>query len=75
MSKMTFHERFGEVSVAQLRAYSAHNVSQSDHDSLITFYSEGAHDTITKVVKDPRNHMPGTKLFSWHTWYSNNHSN
>lgn len=68
---MTFHERFGEVSVAQLRAYKAHNVSQSDHDSLATFYSEGAHDTITKVVKDPRNHMKGTKLFCWNTWWNN----
>lgn len=32
---MTFHESYGDVSVAQLRAYKRHNVSPSDHDSLV----------------------------------------
>lgn len=49
---LTFHERFGEVSVAQLRAYKRHNVSQSDHDALVAFYGENAHVAITKVVKN-----------------------
>ena len=71
LTDLTFHVSFGEVSVEQLRAYKAHNVSPSDHDSLVTFYSEAAHRTITAAVKDPINHLPGTKLFCWNTWYQN----
>ena len=50
-SKMTFHERFGDVTVAQLRAYKKFNVSQSDHDELADHFGHAAHDEITAYVK------------------------
>lgn len=52
MSKMTFHEVYGDVSVAQLRAYRKHNVSRSDHDHLTDVYGRDAHDAITAAVKE-----------------------
>lgn len=57
MASMTFHERFGEVSKAQLAAYRKHNVSQSDHETLAFWLGEEQHADITKAVKDERNHQ------------------
>ena len=51
-SSMTFHESYGDVSVAQLRAYKRHNVSPSDHDDLVRFFGEDAHADITQYVKE-----------------------
>lgn len=50
-SKMTFHESYGDVSVAQLRAYKAHNVSPSDHDTLVLYLGDD-HDGIVQAVKN-----------------------
>lgn len=47
---MTFHESYGDVSVAQLRAYKAHNVSQSDHDDLVMYLGDD-HTAIVRAVK------------------------
>jgi hypothetical protein len=66
---MTFHERYGEVSVAQLRAYKRYNVSQSDHDHLVRVYGENRHEAITQAVRDPRNRQ-GTS-FSWYLFEEN----
>jgi hypothetical protein len=56
LTDMTYHESYGEVSVEQLRAYKRHNVSQSDHDTLVDVYGENRHHAITMAVKDERNH-------------------
>lgn len=56
MATMTFHEYYGEVSVAQLRAYKRFNVSQSDHDTLVMLLGED-HDAITKAVNNPDLHQ------------------
>ncbi len=49
MSKMTFHESYGDVTIAQLRAYRKYNVSPSDHDDLVDKYGDD-HDAITQAV-------------------------
>ena len=49
-SKMTFHESYGDVSVAQLRAYKRYGVSPSDHNDLVRVYGESNHDLITMAV-------------------------
>jgi hypothetical protein len=74
MSKMTFHERFGEISVAQLRAYKKYNVSQSDHDALVRVYGENRHQAITQAVRDGRNQtcsLTPYASFSLHMFYFN----
>lgn len=55
-SKMTFHEFYGEVSTAQLRAYKKYNVSQSDHDTLVYLLGEDNHEAIVKAVTNPDLH-------------------
>jgi len=52
MSTITYHESYGEVSAAQLRAYRKYNVSPSDHDSLIEIIGEENHDVIVEAVKE-----------------------
>lgn len=47
----TFHERFGEVTRAQLAAYRKYNVSQSDHNDLAEAFGESDHAGITAFVK------------------------
>lgn len=54
---MTFHESYGDVSVAQLRAYKRYNVSPSDHDDLYRVFGDN-HAAIVVVVTDP-NYMTG----------------
>lgn len=56
LTDITFHESYGEVSVEQLRAYRKHNVSPSDHDTLVDVYGN-RHHAITMAVKDERNHQ------------------
>lgn len=51
MASMTYHESYGELTVAQLRAYKKHNVSPSDHDDLVETFGEDAHAAITAAVK------------------------
>lgn len=46
----TFHERFGEVTRAQLAAYRKFNVSQSDHWDLVEAFGAGDHKGITEFV-------------------------
>jgi hypothetical protein len=60
---MTFHESYGDVSRAQLAAYKRHNVSPSDHDQLVQLYGDN-YQLITRVVKDVRYHLAGSKSFS-----------
>jgi hypothetical protein len=62
-SSITFHESYGDVSVAQLRAYKTHNVSPMDHQHLVDLFA-GDHALITKTVKDKRFHAAGSKSFS-----------
>ncbi len=50
MSKMTFNEWYGDVSVAQLAAYRRFNVSQSDHDMLVATFGDNP-DVITRELK------------------------
>lgn len=52
MSKMTFDEWYGDITVAQQRAYKKHNVSPSDHDELVRFFGASDHAAITKAVND-----------------------
>lgn len=58
----TFHESFGVLSVAQLRAYKKHNVSPSDHDTLTMYLGEDNHEAIIKAVKD---NLVGTSFSSY----------
>lgn len=51
-SKITYHESYGTVSVAQLRAYKKFNVSPSDHDFLVMDLGEENHAAITQFVID-----------------------
>lgn len=60
---MTFHESYGIVSSAQLRAYRKHNVSPSDHDDLVERFGDD-HAAITACVKNPAFHSPGSDSFS-----------
>lgn len=46
---MTYHERYGEVTPAQLRAYKRYNVSQCDHDTLVDVFGDDP-ATITAYV-------------------------
>ena len=61
-SKMTFHESYGDVSVAQLRAYKKYGVSQSDHDDLVRVYGDNP-ETITKAVAE---HSPAGFFSAYH---------
>lgn len=58
-----FHERFGEVTRAQLAAYRKFNVSQSDHWNLADHFGEEDHAGITKFVK--RHSASGMYECSW----------
>lgn len=51
MSALIFHERFGDVTRAQLAAYRKFNVSQSDHSDLVDAFGEDDHAGITAFVK------------------------
>jgi len=48
-SAMTFHENYGMVTKAQLRAYKKYNVSPSDHDDLTREFGSD-YDAITEYV-------------------------
>lgn len=61
---LTYHEFYGEVSVAQLRAYKRHNVSQSDHDTLAFLLGEENHAAITEAVKNP-DYQQGSSFSSY----------
>ena len=50
--RLVYNEWFGEISVAQQRAYKKHNISQSDHDELCDVYGWEDHAGITKAVID-----------------------
>ena len=50
MMKMTFHESYGEVAVAQLITYRRHNVSPADHFDLVESFGDG-HETIIAYVE------------------------
>lgn len=56
MASMTFHESYGDVSVAQLRAYKKYNVSQTDHDTLVYLLGEDNREAIVKAVTNPDLH-------------------
>lgn len=62
--KTVFHERFGEVTRAQLSAYKKHNVSQSDHDDLTDVFGDN-HRDIAAVVADPLNQTLGGSFDSF----------
>jgi hypothetical protein len=58
--KMVYDEWYGELSYAQRAAYKKHNVSPSDHDSLMAAYREAhgfsldatdKHTWATRMVK------------------------
>jgi hypothetical protein len=49
-SKMTFHESYGDVTVAELRAIKKHNVSPSDHTDLQEIIGEKNHAEITRAI-------------------------
>lgn len=56
--KMVYDEWYGELSYAQRAAYKKHNVSPSDHDSLMAAYRAGylwitddEHTWATRMVK------------------------
>lgn len=53
---MTFHESYGAVSMAQLRAYKKHNVSPADHDTLVYLLGEDNREAIVKAVTNPDLH-------------------
>lgn len=55
MEAMTYHESYGDVSRAQLRAYKRHNVSTSDHDTLVLLLGDD-HEAIVKAVTNPDLH-------------------
>lgn len=63
---MTFHEYYGDVSVAQLRAYKKHNVSPSDHYALAEHFGEDAHEAITEYVKS--NAAENGSFSVFHLW-------
>lgn len=65
--EVTFHEVYGNVSRGQLAAYKKHNVSQSDHDSLVRHYGEDEHERIRQAVLDPANQTEGGS-FSDYKW-------
>lgn len=56
---MTFHERYGDVSIAQLRAYKRFNVSQSDHDQIVSVFGEADHAGIAAYVANNANENGG----------------
>lgn len=60
---LTYHESYGVVSTAQLRAYRRHNVSPSDHRDLEDRYGTD-HEAITAAVKNPAHHSPNSESFS-----------
>ena len=62
MAKMVYDERYGELTFAQRAAYRKHNVSKSDHDTLVDTFGETAHDAITKAVKA---HSPSGIFSVW----------
>lgn len=64
---LTFHEQFGEVSVAQLRAYKAYNVSPVDHDQLVSVYGDDR-AAIVRAVKAPEHQLGEGKCFSTWLW-------
>ena len=64
---MTYHESFGIVSTAQLRAYKAYNVSPVDHDQLVSVYGED-HAAIVAAVKAPEHQLGDGKCFSTWRW-------
>lgn len=48
---MVYDESYGELSYAQRAAYRKHNISPSDHDSLVYCFGARAHAEITEEVK------------------------
>ena len=75
LTDLTFHESYGEVSVGQLRAYKAHNVSPSDHDDLVDTLGADSHGAITAAVIDPKNNLEGGKCFSTFLFHRNRERN
>lgn len=51
MPKMVYDEWYGELTYAQRAAYRKHNVSPSDHRTLVDVFGEKAHAEITAAVK------------------------
>lgn len=47
----TFHEMYGTLTRPQLAAYRKHNISPSDHDSLVDEYGEHGHKAIIGDIK------------------------
>lgn len=64
---MTYHEQYGIVSTAQLRAYKAYNVSPVDHDQLVSVYGDDR-AAIVAAVKDPAHQLGDGKCFSTWRW-------
>lgn len=62
---MTYHELYGDVSVAQLRAYKRYNVSPADHDALVNIIGATHHNDIVAAVK---RHSP-KGYFSAYSFY------
>ena len=48
--KVVFDEFYGEVSIAQRRAYKKYNVSPSDHSDILMYFRENRHADITRYV-------------------------
>jgi hypothetical protein len=46
-----YNEQFGDITRPQQAAYRKHNVSPSDHDTLVDIFGEGEHAKITEYVK------------------------
>lgn len=65
MEPTVFHESYGEVTRAQLAAYRKHNVSPSDHDSLVAHLGNDS-GAILAAVRDSSNHIG--RSFSVYLW-------
>ena len=48
--KVVFDEFYGDVSIAQRRAYKKYNVSPSDHSDILMYFRENRHADITRYV-------------------------
>lgn len=66
--KTVFNEWYGEISVAQQRAYKKFNVSPSDHDDLVSVFGESSHAAITNAVKTYLD--PSGTMFSSYAMFS-----
>lgn len=64
LTDLIYDEWYGEITVAQNRAYKKHNVSPSDHDDLVEIFGSDQHAEITAAVVDPKNNMDGGNCFS-----------